>query len=341
MKKLAIINTEYTLLFYILNDSHWRDTQFFFIGRRISTRILQLFHKEGGQFFSGYRLTLPTNGMIESQQIFLRLWRRCLSTIARAFFYFTFLREKKNKWIIYGHEMLYPSTFFLKRGWNYYVLEDGTGSYASLEQVKKWYKDGIFGGNCKYLPNGWSDAVKGVILSGQLPIPEGLREKTQFVDLHERWDSLPAAEKETIFRVFGFDIAYWQRVFAEGRDCFLLTGNHYAYPGCSKEMQIEIYREILSHYDRRRVIINRHPADQINYREFFPDCMILEADFPMELFYLTGLPIKKVISIYSSAGLSKFLRDEQVDFHVKYLERFGTHLAPDALAYISKRIYRE
>ena len=85
----------------------------------------------------------------------------------------------------------------------------------------------------------------------------------------------------------------------------------YTVEAMSCYQQIELTKKILRNYDEDKIIIKPHPADIIEYENFFPKCEVIRENFPFELLvWSNDIYIKKCIyTAYSNDRSMCFLND--------------------------------
>ena len=316
---IALIWTQYTLMLYMLVADDWKKTNLFLYQGRIKEDIIQRIHDVGGRFFGGYRMTAYACN--SSKNIFARVLKKILYLVIEKLVicWIYFIGAKNIK--CYGYESIFCNTKFLDAGCSFSVLEDGESTYMEhLDAEKFWsmmrgqYVSG------KYLPGGWADAVEEVILSGRKKVPKGLESKARIIDLSNIWRDCSENKRREILYVFQFDIDYWKKIIASGRDIVLLTTNPFVC-GINSDGWVALYEEIISYYDRNRIIIKPHPADTIEYEKVFPDCPVVRQVFPFEICYFTQLPLKKIIGVKCTA-LYGIWPDNMVDNYMELLEKY-------------------
>lgn len=317
--KIALIWTQYTLMLYMLIADDWKKTLLFLYQGRIGIDIVKRIHEVGGRFWGGYWLTSFT--LNRSRNIFIRILRRVLYVIIGKLISGWIKWVGSENIISYGYETIFCSTKFLDAGCYFSVLEDGESTYLErLEAETRWSSiDGV-NVSQKYLPGGWSEAVDEVILTGRKKIPVGLEKKVRLVDLEELWSKCSEEKREEIIHIFQFDFYYWKKIISEGRDIVLLTTNHFVH-GITSDGCIALYNEILSHYDRTRVIIKPHPTDFIDYEHLFPDCLVIRQTFPFEMCRFSKLKLKKIVGVKSTA-LYGIWPENMVDDYTELLEKY-------------------
>ncbi len=302
MKKkhtVALIWTQYTLMLYMLAADDWKKTKLFLYQSRIGKELIQRINEVGGCFWGGYRLTAFACNT--SKNIFVRISKRILYVIIENFIscWIYWIGAKNIK--CYGYESIFCNTKFLDAGCSFSVLEDGVSTYMEHAEAERfWKKNQMPTVSPKYLPGGWSDAVENIFITGRKKIPLGLEEKIQMIDLVDLWSRCSEEKKKEILYIFQFDLDRWVNLIENGRDIVLLTTNPNV-DGMTLEKWQLLYKEIMSHYDSKKVIIKPHPIDPIEYERLFPGCPVIRNVFPFEICRFIQLPIKKVVGVKSTA----------------------------------------
>lgn len=181
-------------------------------------------------------------------------------------------------------------------------MDDGIRSYGvqSATQNKRgrlWTK--FFGPS--YPTDGWAAKVEKIYLTGLLPIPEGILEKVEKINLKELWDKRSPAEQQEIIRRFlpegSKSISCWDV------DTLLLTQPLSEDIGTAftEDEKVEMYRELLSGIDEQTVLIKPHPREKTDYRKYFPHINVLNTLCPMELLIIMGMKVRKAITVNSTA----------------------------------------
>lgn len=82
-------------------------------------------------------------------------------------------------------------------------------------------------------------------------------------------------------------------------------------PLCELEVRKQLFRDVVAEYCQGAVpIIKPHPRDVVNYKELFPNDIVIEGKFPMEILnYIDGISFEKVISVFTVPGAIKFSGD--------------------------------
>lgn len=311
--ELAILSTEYALLVYIFSNPNWKKTHFVFCGRISEEQIRRMEVLGAKNVLAGMRWgdlikqiqLYPRNSAKRQYLRIIKEYMRIKMQIRVIIF--CALNHKK----VHVFAQTDNSISSLCHAYNFNLIEDGVFNYE-----KSLVKTG--GGSL--VPLSKNEFVKHVYLTGRLPIPKEIKNKVVLVDIKKRWKNFNNQERQEIIDLFHFDYDKLLDLVKNGRDKILLTQNFYRYGRCTVEEQVQIYREILSNYDIKEIIIKTHPEDEIDYQKYFPDCYLLKDKFPFELCYFTNLPLKKLISVNSTSTYG--LWDEKyVERHEEMLER--------------------
>ena len=88
----------------------------------------------------------------------------------------------------------------------------------------------------------------------------------------------------------------------------LTTGVHHEHkvlvltePLCELPVREQIFRDIVAKYGKdAQVILKPHPRDVLDYHKLFPDDIVLDGKFPMEILnFIEGLEFDQVVSVYT------------------------------------------
>ena len=307
----GVFVTQYSLMLYMLIDGNWKNTVYLWNSTRIEPYIKSNMKTCGAKYMIGelcddigfkkgnlHVINLVRNIMNVFYKIILKL-------CCNMFF-------APNKYIVYGQDHAYLADLFF--GYKFILIEDGTVNYMSKKEIIDWFSKYAPALMKKIIPAGLSNAVDEIYLSGRKEIrDEIIRKKAKIFDLKKCWDKKTEKENEEILFVFGYDYDRMNEIIASGRDVFVLTQNLSAFY-CSEEDQINIYKSLIRDIDKRRVVIKPHPVDKIKYERYFPDCMVLRANFPFELIYFMNFPVKKIIAL-SSTSIYGLWDDSIIESH--------------------------
>lgn len=98
-------------------------------------------------------------------------------------------------------------------------------------------------------------------------------------------------------------------------------------PLCDLETRKRIFADIIEEYQtidgqQAAVLIKPHPRDVVDYRKVFPEHIVLDGKFPMEILnYVEGLTFDKVISVFTVPHAILFAKEKVFlgkDFMDKY-----------------------
>lgn len=87
-------------------------------------------------------------------------------------------------------------------------------------------------------------------------------------------------------------------------------------PLCDLETRKRIFNDIIEEYqwidgEKATVLIKPHPRDVVNYEEVFPEHIVLDGKFPMEILnYVEGLVFDKVISVFTVPHAILFAKEK-------------------------------
>ena len=98
-------------------------------------------------------------------------------------------------------------------------------------------------------------------------------------------------------------------------------------PLCDLETRERIFRDIISEYgeiDNKKavVIMKPHPRDVLQYGALFPQAVVLDSKFPMEIMnYLEGVSFDRVVSVFTVPDAIKFAK-EKVFLGEDFMDRY-------------------
>ena len=112
------------------------------------------------------------------------------------------------------------------------------------------------------------------------------------------------------------------RIFMEDLDTLmtqLTTGAHHEHkvlvltePLCELPVREQIFRDIGAKYGKdAQVILKPHPRDVLDYHKLFPDDIVLDGKFPMEILnFIEGLEFDQVVSVYTVPDSIHFAKEK-------------------------------
>ena len=83
-------------------------------------------------------------------------------------------------------------------------------------------------------------------------------------------------------------------------------------PLCDLKVRKQIFSDIIKEYGeiggrKGQILIKPHPRDILDYVKEFPDHVVLEGKFPMEILnFLPGISFRRVISVFTVPNGIKF-----------------------------------
>lgn len=245
--------------------------------------------------------------------------------------YFFTKKTLKNNYFIYGNDDLIPFDMFRK--FNYHILEDGLSNYIFRKKAIQpgtlmyFFKKCIRGtGHDKSF--GRSDKCKTIYLTGISSIPNIIVDKVKIVNLKALWGKKSREEQKEILDIFNITDTVIKKL--KSKKIILLTQPISEIGLVSEEEKITIYRNCLSKYDIKDVMIKTHPRETTNYKKYFSSMMIVDTPFPFELIELLDITIDKVVTLFSAVALT-LDKDIEVEWlgasvHKKLYEHYGNSL---------------
>ena len=78
------------------------------------------------------------------------------------------------------------------------------------------------------------------------------------------------------------------------------------------ELREQIFRDIVAKYGKdAQVILKPHPRDVLDYHKLFPDDIVLDGKFPMEILnFIEGLEFDQVVSVYTVPDSIHFAKEK-------------------------------
>ena len=203
----------------------------------------------------------------------------------------------------------------------YIAVEDGrnsataNGVVAANEQFF-WLKRFLAKRNFLFMPEGYSkycrfyevNSADGVISTGR---------KIRVVPNDQLIAALNDTEKEKIYRMF----KSWDSSFAQKSDRFVMILTQ---PVCTEENRIRMYQKMIDMYrDQSKIMIKPHPKDKVDYQTLFPDCLVIDSGFPIEIFNIhCDFICDKIVTAYSTSLDALTFAKEKISLGVDFLDEF-------------------
>lgn len=218
----------------------------------------------------------------------------------------------KTKWRHISKSNIYcqdhiPIAYCLTGANCYNLIEDGTANYyidiykmPSFNKYKKLLYNFLYGPQSIQPKFGQSSFAKKILLSGLLNIPKELTEKVEIISLEKMWNDATKDKKKFILNVFGINDNITKQI--NKRDILILSTP--ANAGYTEAYLISRYNEIIKKYDPNRIVIKAHPRNNINLSKYFPNILVLNNPFPIELLKLMGYNFNIIYSHGSTAAIN-------------------------------------
>ena len=83
-------------------------------------------------------------------------------------------------------------------------------------------------------------------------------------------------------------------------------------PLCELPVREQIFRDIVAKYGKdAQVILKPHPRDVLDYHKLFPEDIVLDGKFPMEILnFIEGLEFDQVVSVYTVPDSIHFAKEK-------------------------------
>ncbi len=195
----------------------------------------------------------------------------------------------------------------------YHALEDGLNCIEHYDtarydnrgafEIKAW----MAAHNFIFIQNGYGKycidmEVNDIsVLKYKLP-------KYKEVPRAELVERLTDADKDVILRAFLKDMDGLKKQIEEGKEHKILILTE---PLCELPVREQIFRDIVSMYEKQaQIFIKPHPRDVLDYETLFPDYVVLDGKFPMEMMnFIPGLFFDKVISVLTVTNAIRFAKE--------------------------------
>lgn len=292
---IVVVGTSYTLFLYLLYSKTWRNDTFVF-GECVDEIFLQrlgaktLFYQK------------PIRSMSEKIKFLKYLFRMVL-----------FVRVHRSL-CVYGNDHIPQAIPFLENG--FIVLEEGWANYEH-GFAERWQKEHA---HCKwplsifkkYIPLGYDNAVKQIVLTGMQSVPDRLKEKVFLVNLETLWNKKTSEERREILRVFGMEDD------VEGtHERILYLSQPFLHPGTSvlEEDVLRHFRGVVEAYGEKNVVVKPHPFDKFAYKKYFHDIRQIPRECPVEVLLLRKDSYKKILTWPTCSANMRLPRDIPVEYY--------------------------
>ncbi|MBP5608604.1 MAG: lipooligosaccharide sialyltransferase [Lachnospiraceae bacterium] len=138
-------------------------------------------------------------------------------------------------------------------------------------------------------------------------------------------ERLKSSEKEILLDLFIENIDELRKKLntSSGKPTLLVLTE----PLCDLETRERIFKDIIESYHiidgkEATVLLKQHPRDLLDYKKLFPDAVLLDGTFPMEMLnFIDGLVFDRLVSVYTRLDAIRFAKEKILlydDFMDKY-----------------------
>lgn len=138
-------------------------------------------------------------------------------------------------------------------------------------------------------------------------------DKLEIIDIQNLWNRLSAEHKNRIAAVF--NVSTKDLKMASSRTVILITQPLSEDNMMSENDKVELYSRIVNNYGIENIVIKPHPHEKTNWKNIFPEALIISQQIPVELL-IQLVSLKKVATFFSSAVFC-CVADDKMDFYAK------------------------
>lgn len=210
----------------------------------------------------------------------------------------------------------------------YHALEDGLDCISTYDTARYdnrghfRLKAFLASLNLIFIQNGWGryclDMEVNDISILPYPCPKYIEKPRQ--ELTER---LTGEDQALLVRLFVANIEEIEKKVATGKKNVLLLTE----PLCELSVRERIFRDCIDLYgqvdgEESVILIKPHPRDLLDYERLFPEHIVLDRKFPMEVLnYIEGLRFRRVISVFTVVRNIQFA-DEIVYLGEDFMDKY-------------------
>ena len=194
----------------------------------------------------------------------------------------------------------------------YHAVEDGLNCISSYDTarysnrghfaLKAW----MAAHNLIFIENGYSKYCLDMEVNDISILPYPLKKNIE-KPRTELTDSLTGKDKQVLVALF---MENWNEIkeqinsFPAGTPKMLLLSE----PLCSLPVREQIFKDIVATYGKNHVVlIKPHPRDELDYKKIFPEHIVIEGKFPMEILnFLPGIYFDRVVSVFTMTDAIQF-----------------------------------
>lgn len=199
----------------------------------------------------------------------------------------------------------------------YHAVEDGLNCIQYYDTAR-YDNRGHFGlkawmaaRNLIFIQNGYGKYCLDMEINDKSVVPYPCKKYIE-VPRAKLVERLTEEDKDTLIRLFIENLDGLLGQLAQGAEDKILVLSE---PLCDLDVRRRIFTDIIREYgeiDGRRgqILIKPHPRDVLDYTQVFPEHIVLNGMFPMEILnFIPGLRFKRVISVLTVPGGIKFAEE--------------------------------
>lgn len=321
MKKLYVGYTQYQLLIFLLLKKP-EDDIIFLLPKYLESLKERLNFK--------YKVEI------------IKLSKPSLKKIFKFIKYYYYIKKLIKKLKISEDTILYGDNiinYILPNNHKLCRLEDGTGNYitkaheenVSIKKRIYFYIDSIiyliiFKKKLLKEKEKIKQRIDIYYITEIAPKNLWFEDKTIRINLKTLWNNKNNNEKKEILSIFNLNIDNLKEL--KEKEVILFTQPLSEDGIISEKEKVELYRKILEKYPKNKIVIKPHPREKTKYDKIYSDYIILKGSYPSELLSLENIYFKKVVTLFSTAGLN-YGNKVEIDFygtevHPKLYEKFGS-----------------
>lgn len=213
----------------------------------------------------------------------------------------------------------------------YHAMEDGLNCLETYDTAR-YDNRGHFGlkawmaaHNLIFIQNGYAKYCLDMEVNDKsilpYPIDKHIEQPREELTAH-----LSDEDKDILIHLFIENMDELQRTLDTGAEEKVLVLSE---PLCDLDVRKQIFTDIINEYGKidgreAQVLIKPHPRDVLDYKKEFPEHIVVNGMFPMEVMnFIPGLKFKRVVSVFTVPNAIRFA-DEIIflgeDFMDKYEE---------------------
>ena len=127
-----------------------------------------------------------------------------------------------------------------------------------------------------------------------------IKDKIVNFDMYKIWEEKSIEEQNKILKIFNVNKNQLKKLDKNYK--LLLTQPFYENSMISFDEEIKIYKQLIENDEK--LIIKPHPNEKKDYTKIFPNAIIINQEFPIELMELIGIHVDNIYTINSTAILN-------------------------------------